>query len=117
MARAQYGRHLPAFLLLFLAQESAHGTKLLAQMAEHLTGDYIDGPAVYRALNELERTGAVTAKWDTDAPGAAKKCYQITQAGYDLLETYTSDIEARVSNLTYFLSEAAKLQAPLTKED
>lgn len=110
MARTNYGRHLPAFILLLLAEAPAHGTKLLHLMTERLPNNHADGPGIYRALNELEKEGAVVSCWDTSAAGAAKKCYTITAGGIDQLKGYKADIEARLSNLNYFLSEYDRLE-------
>ena len=33
----------------------------------------IDTPALYRALNDLEKEEAIEAYWDTSEPGPAKK--------------------------------------------
>ena len=105
MSRLNYGRHLPAFILLFLAKESTHGSMLLNKINETMPNIKADGPAIYRALSELEKSGAVEAFWDTANPGAAKKCYTITQEGRRLLNEFKNDIEERKKNLEYFLSE------------
>lgn len=109
MNRINHGRHLPAFILLFLARERMHGLMLVTKMNEALPGIKADGPAIYRALAELEKQGAVEACWETDQPGAAKKCYTITETGLELLSLYAADIEERKKNLEYFLEEVGKL--------
>ena len=105
MARLNYGRHLPAFILLFLAKEPSYGLTLLNKMEERLPYNNADGPAIYRALQELEKSGAVKSYWDTSDTGAAKKWYQITKNGFDQLKQFKSDIEQRKQNLEFFLSE------------
>jgi len=105
MSRANYGRHLPAFILLFLAKESGHGSMLLNKMNETMPNIKADGPAIYRALSELEKSEAVTALWDTENPGAAKKCYTITEKGREMLREYKKDIVERKKSLEFFLSE------------
>jgi len=109
MSKVNYGRHLPAFILLFLAKESTHGSMLLNKMNESLPNIKADGPAIYRALNELEKSDAVEAYWDTTNPGAARKCYTITEKGHELLKEFKNDIEGKKRNLEYFLSEFDKL--------
>lgn len=109
MAQLNYGRHLPAFILLFLAKESTYGSALLSMMKENMPFDTADGPAVYRALNELEKSGAVEAFWDTSSPGAAKKRYTITEKGIEQLKEFRIDIEQRKRNLEFFLSEYESL--------
>lgn len=109
MSRINYGRHLPAFVLLFLAKESMHGLMLVTKMNETMPSIKADGPAIYRALAELEKQGAVEAIWETDQPGAAKKSYTLTETGRELLAIYAVDIEERKKNLDYFLEEVGKL--------
>lgn len=105
MSRSNYGRHLPAFILLFLSKESTHGSMLLNKMNETMPNIKADGPAIYRALAELEKEEAVEACWDTANPGAARKCYTLTEKGRDMLKEFRVDIEERKKNLEFFISE------------
>lgn len=107
--RSNYGRHLPAFILLLLAKESTHGSMLLTKMNESVPHMKADGPAIYRALSDLEKSNAVEACWDTENPGPAKKCYTITAQGREQLKEFKSDMEERKRNFEYFLSEFDKL--------
>ncbi|MGD9568695.1 MAG: PadR family transcriptional regulator [Sedimentibacter sp.] len=109
MARLNYGRHLPAFILLFLAKEPAYGSMLLNKMEEYLPYNNSDSPAIYRTLNDLEQSKAVESQWDTSLPGAAKKYYKITSKGLKELKKFKSDIEQRKKNFDYFLSEYENL--------
>ncbi|SHJ89518.1 PadR family transcriptional regulator [Propionispora hippei] len=113
MSRLNYGRHLPAFILLFLAQESMHGAMLLNKMNTSLPYMKADGPAIYRALYELEKSAAVEACWDTENPGAARKCYTITAKGHSLLREFKLDIEERKKNLEYFLAQFDRLDTKI----
>lgn len=109
MSRLNYGRHLPAFILLFLAKESTHGSMLLTKMNESMPYIKADGPAIYRALYELEKIDAVEACWDTENPGPARKCYTIKEKGRGLLMEFKNDIEERKRNFEYFLAELDRL--------
>lgn len=109
MRKVNYGRHLPAFILLFLAKEPTYGSMLLSKMEEDLPFYDADSPAIYRALNELEKHGSVSSYWETETPGAAKKYYTITNNGLELLKEFTIDIENRKRNLEFFLKEFKNL--------
>lgn len=111
MASLNYGRHLPAFLLLFLAKKSDYGFALLQRMEEEMPFSHGDGPAVYRALHELEKNGAVTSSWDASSTGAAKKRYTITKVGQSQLAAFKTDIEQRKQNLEFFLTTYEELSA------
>lgn len=73
MSMNKYFRHTPAFILLFLAQKPAYGALLFKRLDEEMPFNLIDTPALYRALNGLEKEGAIEAYWDTSEPGPAKK--------------------------------------------
>ncbi|KNZ40870.1 PadR family transcriptional regulator [Acetobacterium bakii] len=110
MANPKYGRHLPAFILLFLTKGSTYGSALLNRMKEEMPYNFSDGPAVYRALNELEKEEAVIAQWDTSAKGAAKKCYTITDKGMMMLTEFRKELDQLKKNMEYFLSEFDKIE-------
>lgn len=103
-------RHLPAFLLLFLARSGeTHGAALADFLREKWPPAWPWDPgAVYRALRELEQRGAVTSRWETDVPRPLR-LYQLTPAGQDELASWAEDIVARLSNLQYFLAEYRRL--------
>ncbi|SFG53832.1 DNA-binding transcriptional regulator, PadR family [Desulfotomaculum arcticum] len=103
-------RHLPAFLLLFLAEGDAHGGGLLAVLQERLPKPHVDSGAVYRVLQELEKDGAVVFRWDTTEPGPAKKIYTITEKGWEMLDYFEADIIMRMRNLNYFLTNFQSLK-------
>ncbi|WP_373481837.1 helix-turn-helix transcriptional regulator [Acetobacterium sp.] len=110
MAKPKYGRHLPAFILLFLTRGSSYGSALLNLMKDEMPFNSSDGPGVYRALNELERVEAVIAQWDTSAKGAAKKCYTITDKGMMLLSEFKKELEQLQKNMEFFLSEFENIE-------
>jgi len=109
MSRSKYGRHTPAFILLFLTQEPAYGALLLARIEKELPFNLIDGPSLYRSLQDLEKQGAVESYWDTSEPGPAKKWCRIGPTGMEKLEEFRQDIEMRMQNLEYFLNTFKKL--------
>jgi PadR family transcriptional regulator len=104
MCKGKHGRHVPAFILLFLAKAPAYGSMLLKKMDETMPYNKIDSAALYRALKTLLDVGAVTAYWDTTEPGPPKKWYKITSLGLEKLGEYKEDIQWRIQNLEFFLS-------------
>lgn len=97
-------RHLPAFLLLFLAEGPAHGGALLSTLQERLPVPRVDSGAVYRVLQDLEKEGAVVSRWDTAESGPAKRIYTITEKGWTMLDFLAGDIKMRLQNLQFFLN-------------
>jgi len=82
---------------------------LLNKMEEELPFNLIDGPSLYRSLQDLEKEGDVESYWDTSEPGPAKKWYRINPKGMEKLEEFRQDIEMRKKNLEYFLNTFRKL--------
>lgn len=107
-AKRQY-RHLPAFILLALAEGPLHGGAINTLLINRMPAYSGDTGAVYRTLQQLEKDGAVAASWDTARSGPAIKIYEITPEGWRKLSLWKEDIEKRIANLSYFLEGYEKL--------
>jgi len=105
-------RHLPAFVLLFLARDGElHGGAINEKFkAIWPPGWSFDPGAVYRTLRVLEQSGAVSSYWKFDS-GPPQRIYRLTDEGWRELEQWEKDIAPRVKNLQYFLAEYARLAA------
>lgn len=108
--KRQNYRHLPAFILLLLARGEAHGGAIHSTLSDCLPHFQADTGAVYRALQQLEKDGAVASAWETPESGPARKVYQITTLGWGKLEEWEKDIETRIDNLSYFLETYRKIK-------
>lgn len=99
-------RHLPAFILLFLAEKDAHGGSLWNQISNMMPDHQeIDSGAVYRVLRDLEKRGCVTSYWNTGDSGPAKRIYHVTEHGMEELQMCYADICLRKKNLEYFIEQ------------
>jgi PadR family transcriptional regulator PadR len=103
-------RHLPAFVLLALADGPLHGGAIHAALLARMPGFKADTGAVYRTLQRLENDGEVRAEWDTSIPGPARRIYRLTPTGWQKLDAWKGDIEHRIANLRYFLDAYARVQ-------
>lgn len=110
-------RHLPAFILLTLAQGPAHGAAVLGRMRDVLPLVNLDSGAVYRTLASLEADGEIAGDWDTSGRGPARKVYRLTPAGWDRLDYWRTDIAYRVRLLETFLEAASTVQSNRPQED
>lgn len=108
--KRQNYRHLPAFILMLLAQGEAHGGSIHSALKEILPHFHDDTAAVYRTLQQLEEEKSVTSVWDTSVAGPARRIYHITPLGMDKLDEWKADIEQRVANLNYFLATYKKIK-------
>ena len=109
--RKQQYRHLPAFILLALAEGPIHGGAILHVLTGRMPLFKPDSAAIYRTLQQLETDGEVVAQWDTSGSGPARKRYELTAAGWDKLKFWREDIEMRIANLQYFLTTYQALGA------
>ena len=108
-------RHLPAFILLFLAEQDAHGGALLNLLSDIMPGHQaIDTGAVYRVLRDLEQRGCAGSYWNTEDAGPAKRQYHITAEGIAELELWYNDICLRKKNLEYFIDHYRSLDKQKT---
>ncbi|WP_048127460.1 MULTISPECIES: PadR family transcriptional regulator [unclassified Methanosarcina] len=102
------GRHAPAFILIFLMQGPAYGSLIFKKMEEQIPFKLFDSPTLYRTLDKLEKKGIVNSWWDTSEKGPAKKWYQITDKGIEMLGEYREDIIMRIKDMEFFLEEYEK---------
>lgn len=109
--KKQQYRHLPAFILLALAQEPSHGGAVMTVLSQRMPLFNPDSAAVYRSLQQLEQEGQVVATWDTGKSGPPRKIYSLTESGWQKLDSWRADIEMRLANLQYFLETHSKLRS------
>lgn len=117
MAKFKHGRHTPAFVLLFLAEESTYGLDLLNKLNSNLDNNSIDSAAIYRSLKDLESQEMVKSYWNTSDSGPAKKYYSITEDGLEKLKEYNNDIVLRIKNLNLFIKKFKSLKIKGENQD
>ena len=86
--RGRVERFLEPALLLLLAEQPAHGYELVDRVEELVPGERADLGGLYRILRALEEDGLVVSEWDADEPGPAKRRYELTDAGHELLRAW-----------------------------
>ncbi len=108
----QQSRHLPAFVLLLLAENPMHGGALQSALNARLPALKADSAAVYRTLKQLEKDGELQSEWNTSGSGPAIRIYRLTPAGWRKLEFWLEDIKSRLEGLQYFVTAYARLTKP-----
>lgn len=109
--RKQQYRHLPAFILLALAQGPIHGGAILGVLSSRIPLFKPDSAAVYRTLQQLEEDAQVVSNWDTSKSGPPRRVYALTELGWEKLDFWREEIEMRVANLQYFLNAYSELKS------
>jgi PadR family transcriptional regulator, regulatory protein PadR len=95
-------------LLLQLAQKSAHGYELMAAMDEGDDGQAPDPGTLYRTLRLFEEDGLVRSTWDTEGVGPARRVYELTDQGIEVLHAWATSIRGTRARLDRFLAEYEK---------
>lgn len=90
-------------LLLLLSEAPAHGYELIERMRPF--GFEVGDPAsVYKTLRQMERDGIVSSQWELPGRGPARRVYELTSDGRDLLATWAHTLERNRAVLDSFLT-------------
>jgi PadR family transcriptional regulator PadR len=92
------------FMLVLLAEGSAHGYALVGQLEEMgvATGEQLDFGQVYRTLRDLEEAGLVSSTWSTEPAGPQRREYELTDAGYATLDEWAAVMRERARLMAEF---------------
>ncbi|MCD6344758.1 MAG: helix-turn-helix transcriptional regulator [Anaerolineae bacterium] len=104
--RLRWGRRMRVIeplMLLLLAQEPAHGYRLVERLAEDFEITSLPPQTVYRALQEMETAGWLSSTWDmSGTQGPPRKVYRLTPAGEAALESWSTEMESLRQKLDTF---------------
>ncbi len=102
--RGRVERFLEPALLLLLAERPAHGYELVDRAAELVPGERPELGGLYRVLRALEEDGLVSSQWDADEPGPAKRRYELTPGGHELLRAWAKALKQTQAVVDAFLT-------------
>jgi PadR family transcriptional regulator PadR len=91
-------------LLLLLSERPAHGYELVEQLEQLAPGERVHLGNLYRALRALEHEGLVASHWDADAPGPAKRVYELTDTGRTVLGEWAGALRRARDRIDVFLT-------------
>jgi PadR family transcriptional regulator PadR len=97
-------RHLlRPLILLLLAEKPCHGYELIARLGELELGlDSMDPSIIYRVLRHMENEGLATSRLNDSGSGPARKVYELTPEGLDVLDAWSVNLGALDSMLKRF---------------
>ena len=101
--RARVERFSEPALLLLLRNRAAHGYELLEALPELMGDERVDMGNLYRVLRALEEDGLVRSEWEADAPGPARRTYELTTEGRRLLEEWAAALRRSRARIDDFL--------------
>jgi PadR family transcriptional regulator, regulatory protein PadR len=106
-------RFLRPYILLLLAEEPAHGYELIGSLSSFGIDQSSTDPSVlYRCLRTMESEGVLTSRLDPSGSGPARKVYELTDEGHEILDMWA----AKLSRMTEFFGSFAKRYSKLSKE-
>jgi len=90
--------------LLLLRERPAHGYELLEALPDVIGEARVDMGNLYRVLRALEEDGLVSSEWQADAPGPAKRTYELTPEGRRLLDEWATALRRSRERIDGFLT-------------
>jgi DNA-binding PadR family transcriptional regulator len=103
------GRNLEAFLLLELLRLPSYGYNLIRRLADYGFKRATEPGVVYKVLRSLEEAGAIRSKWSPQESGPARRYYQITDNGRELLRRRTYHLKRQMDRIEQLLNDYVKL--------
>ena len=101
--RARVERFSEPALLLLLRERPRHGYELADALAEVAPGERVDVGNLYRHLRALEEDGLVSSERNAEAPGPARRTYELTEAGAAVLGEWAGALGAARTRIDDFL--------------
>jgi DNA-binding PadR family transcriptional regulator len=89
--------------MLLLAEEPCHGYELIGRLGELELGlESMDPSIIYRVLRHMENEGLATSRLNDSGSGPARKVYELTPEGLDVLDAWSANLGALSTMLKRF---------------
>jgi poly-beta-hydroxybutyrate-responsive repressor len=102
-------RYIQPCVLMSLYLKPSYGYELIQTIPSY---GFVEGPAppgmIYRHLRRLEEDGLVSSEWETPGTGPAKRVYQITAEGTEVLCIWVEYMERQAGKLESFVRQYKK---------
>jgi poly-beta-hydroxybutyrate-responsive repressor len=99
-------RYMQPSILMGLYTKPSYGYELIQTIQRF---GFVEGQAppgmIYRHLRQLEEDGLVSSEWITEGVGPAKRIYQLTDEGKEMLAIWIGYMEKQARNLNNLISE------------
>lgn len=99
-------RYTQPSLLMGLLIKPSYGYELIQNIQNF---GFVEGQAppgmIYRHLRQLEEDGLVSSAWETEGAGPAKRIYQLTDEGRQVLAIWIGYLEKQVKNLNELIRQ------------
>ena len=102
---ARLERFNEPLVLAALRSGSAHGYELAESLRSWVPDEQIDLGNLYRMLRSMEGDGIVRSEWSGNEPGRAKRTYELTDVGEQLLDAWITALRSTNDTIALFLKE------------
>ena len=97
-------RYIQPSILMALKNKPSYGYELIQVICQF---GFVEGQAppgmIYRHLRDLEENGLVVSEWETDGTGPAKRVYQLTSEGGEVLDYWITYMKKQAQSLLSFI--------------
>jgi PadR family transcriptional regulator PadR len=97
-------RYIQSSILMALKIRASYGYELIKEISQF---GFVEGQAppgmIYRHLRDLEENGLVSSEWQTEGAGPAKRVYQLTPEGSEVLDIWIAYMKNQVDKLLNFI--------------
>ena len=104
-------RYIQPSLLMALKSKPSYGYELIHEISQF---GFVEGQAppgmIYRHLRDLEENGLVTSQWQTDGTGPAKRIYQLTGDGNEVLDYWIAYMKQQAERLLSFIEHHERIK-------
>ena len=89
-------------LLLLLGETPAHGYELM-ELMQSFGFEISDPAAIYKSLRQMEDDGYISSSWDLPRRGPARRVYELTLDGRDMLAAWSATLRKNRDILGHYL--------------
>ncbi len=107
---AKPDRYMQPSILLALLEGESYGYELSQRVGEYgfLRGDVPPG-MIYRHLRQMEDDRLVISRWEAVESGPAKRMYEVTQEGREVLAAWMGYMRRQEKIISDFVARYAKV--------
>jgi PadR family transcriptional regulator len=103
-------RYIQPSILMALKDKPSYGYELIQVICQF---GFVEGQAppgmIYRHLRDLEENGLVASEWQTEGSGPAKRVYQLTAEGGEVLDYWITYMQKQAQSLLSFIQRYQKI--------
>ena len=97
-------RYIQPSILMALKHKPSYGYELIQGICQY---GFVEGQAppgmIYKHLRDLEENGLVVSAWETEGAGPAKRVYQLTPEGSEVLDFWIAYLKEQAEKLLRFV--------------